>query len=372
MKKLFFFFAAACMMVACNDAKTGYTIKGQMDTDTLHLDTVYLVKRIAGEDVRVDTAIIKDCAFSFEGVADSTELAYISIGVKGAGYATAPFFLENGDITFDINTAERKWSFTGTPCNDAYAAFRNAEDSLMAELTAVYNGLKVPELTEEERAAINVKLDSFAVLVKENIWTHLEKNIETPVGYYMVGLYGQRFLSDRAEKLGVLMERLPAQYANDYFVVRMKELIETMQKTAIGQKYTDFEMQTPEGKTVKLSDFVGKSKVLFVDFWASWCGPCRISIPELKQIYAEYQPLGLEILGVSFDNDAEAWKKAIKEEGLKWAQLSDLKGWDCVAGKIYGINSIPAFMVIDGEGTIISRERDFAKLRQQLDEILKK
>ena len=107
-----------------------------------------------------------------------------------------------------------------------------------------------------------------------------------------------------------------------------------MKATAVGQKFTDFEMQTPEGKTVKLSDYVGKGKVVLVDFWASWCGPCRREMPNLVEAYAKYKNKNFEIVGVSLDQSADAWKEAIKKLNITWPQMSDLKYWNCEGAQL--------------------------------------
>ena len=98
----------------------------------------------------------------------------------------------------------------------------------------------------------------------------------------------------------------------------------------IRDRFTDFEMQTPEGKTVKLSDYVGKGKVGLVDFWASWCGPCRRELSNLVEAYAKYTNKNFEIVGVSLVQSADAWKEAIKKLNITWTQMSDLKYWNCL------------------------------------------
>lgn len=144
-----------------------------------------------------------------------------------------------------------------------------------------------------------------------------------------------------------------------------------MKITAVGQKFTDFTMQTPDGKEIKLSDYVGKGKVVLVDFWASWCGPCRREMPNLVEIYKKYKSQGFEIVGVSLDRDAEAWKKGIEQLHITWPQMSDLKYWDCEGARLYAVSSIPHTVLIDGEGTILARGLHGEELQEKIAESLK-
>ena len=131
-------------------------------------------------------------------------------------------------------------------------------------------------------------------------------------------------------------------------------------------------MQTPEGKTVKLSDYVGKGKVVLVDFWASWCGPCRREMPNLVEAYAKYKNKNFEIVGVSLDQSADAWKEAIKKLNITWPQMSDLKGWQNEGAQLYAVNSIPHTMLVDADGTILARGLHGEKLQTKLEEVLNK
>ena len=129
-----------------------------------------------------------------------------------------------------------------------------------------------------------------------------------------------------------------------------------LQEKVTGNQYTDIELPGIQGQTVKVSDYVGKNKLVMIDFWASWCGPCIRELPHVVKAYDLYHDKGLEIVGVSLDKDKASWLAAIEQTGQKWPQMSDLKGWDCEGALFYGIQAIPANVLIDEHGKIIARD----------------
>ncbi len=153
--------------------------------------------------------------------------------------------------------------------------------------------------------------------------------------------------------------------------LQMQQRIQQMQqKRRPGLTYTDLTMNDPDGKTMKLSQFVGKSKLVLVDFWASWCGPCRAEMPYVVSAYEKYKGSGLQIVGVSFDKNAEAWTAAIKQLGMAWPQMSDLKGWECAAHEVYGVSSIPSNILVDAKGTIVATDLRGEQLLQTIANLL--
>lgn len=148
----------------------------------------------------------------------------------------------------------------------------------------------------------------------------------------------------------------------------MAQRIARLAKTAQGRPAPDFTLNTPEGNPVKLSKVKGKIKI--VDFWASWCGPCRLNNPALKKAYEQYHPKGLEIVSVSLDNNEKRWKDAILKDGLPWINVSSLKGWKCEVARQYSVTAVPAIYLLDAENRIIATNLRGEQLMQFLKENL--
>ncbi len=126
-------------------------------------------------------------------------------------------------------------------------------------------------------------------------------------------------------------------------------------QAAVGSMVMDFTLQDTTGAQHRLKDYIGKGKYVLFEFWASWCGPCRADIPHLREVYALYNQKGFEIVSISLDDDKEKWLKAIKEEKMKWTQLSDLKAFDSELAKNYRIRGIPSCLLFDPQGKLVTR-----------------
>ena len=364
MKRIAYFLVAGSLaLTACNN-EPSYKILGTIE-HVADGETVYL-QEVQGRDLmKLDSAVVKNGTFNFTGRQDSTINCYITYTTDEIRMMTE-LFLENGNINVALSEESR---VTGTPNNDIYQVFKDKFIALNKEMNGIYQKARTDStLTDEQRAEIMKQIEEKDAAAMEMVYNTITTNITNPVGLYLLPSYAPAF---EFEKQVALAEQIPAQYQNNERISRFINSIEVAKKTAVGQKYIDFTMNDPKGKEVKLSDFIGKNKYTLVDFWASWCGPCKKEMPNVIAAYKEYNKKGFGIVGVSLDNDGDKWKEAIKTWGMPWPQMSDLKGWECEGAAIYGVRSIPATVLVDQEGNIIARNLRGESIKEKLSELLK-
>lgn len=359
---MYVFAAVSLSTLSCTSGNT-YKITGVVD-GAANGDTVFIQNRVNREFIKLDSAIIKDGKFIFEGKQDSTVNRYITY-TKGERKYFADFFLENGDISLSLG---EKDSIVGTPSNDIYQAFKTQMNALNSKMETVYTSMQAPTLTEEQKKVKSEEMNALDKSMTGTIVQTIDKNIANPVGIYLLKAYNYYIEYD---KLETILEKIPTKYQKNEDILHLKDLVKTAKATSVGQKFVDFSMLTPEGKPIKLSDYAGKGKYVLVDFWASWCGPCRQEMPNLVKVYTQYKDKGFEIVGVSLDKDGVSWKNGIKRLNITWPQMSDLKYWECEGSKLYAIRSIPHTLLLDKNGKIIARGLHGEELQTKLAELLR-
>ena len=367
-KKISFIFFAA-MMILSASAVNGYKITGTAE-GTVSGDTVYLCDMQGFFSmIPVETAVInKDGKFEFTGDFDGATNRFILPMHAGKPTATTVFVLENADIDMQIFAdPKNKAIIKGGPAAQMLADYEKGSEVFSKQIEKPWKVVMDSTATKEAKQKAQALVDSLSALKDSYTKVFLVANIPSPASDYLYAA-NQRIFTDAEND--VIMKKMDAGHHYYYYNLMLEEK-KAQEATAVGKPYTDLCMPNPKGKNIKVSDYVKKNKYTLIDFWASWCGPCRAEMPTVLKAYSIYHKKGFEVVGVSFDNNKAAWIKAIKTLKLSWPHMSDLKGWECAAAPIYNIKGIPANVLVDKNGTIVAKNLRGEDLLNKMAELMK-
>lgn len=364
MKKHLWIAALAVFVLAgCKHEKEpGYTITGNITG----ADTGWvLLKTRDGQVFRtMDSVAVDEGKFEFKGTLGLPEMYFMTI--KGSPEQFS-FFLENSALTVTLHADSlQKSTVTGSKTHDLYRGYKEEEKNfnlLLEEHYRLYEAAKESGDTVAQKVAER-KFDSIQELLTAYQKEFVSKNVKSVVSPYLAMRMAYLF---NFGELTNLDKALDTTLSRSIYVKDLKKRLDILSAVQPGKEAPDFTMNDTLGNPVSLKSFRGK--VLLVDFWASWCGPCRHENPNIVAAYQAFSEKGFDVLGVSLDDEKSEWIKAIHKDKLTWTHVSDLQGWQNSASKLYGVMSIPANFLLDREGKIIASELTGDVLKAKLSEL---
>jgi peroxiredoxin len=341
---------------------------------------VYLIYDAADKQIK-DSTLVRDGHFAFEGKIDFPVYAalflnknpYVTKAAKGETIDSFRFYLENSPIVMSANDSLKKIVITGSPGNKLNTELRGMfrdNDKKMASLSKEYEAL--PEASKKDSLTLDGFIKREKVILNESFDIYLAFAKAHQDSYLsVIGLSYVAAQPGKGMETKKAYDHLAPKLKNSPIGKDIPILIASQELVKVGKPAPDFELNNPEGSAVRLSDF--KKGYVLLDFWASWCGPCRAENPNVVAAFEKYKSKGFQVLGVSLDSPGQkdAWVKAIEKDKLNWPQISDLKGWNNTAAKLYGVRAIPANFLIDPSGIIIATDLRGDDLKRKLEELFK-
>jgi peroxiredoxin len=365
------------LFVSCQSTSGDYTINISADVEDDH--QIFLVNFDESNKPNViDTLYVKDGLSSYSGVSKLPD--YQSLWVDGIR-GSVPVFVEPGEITVELYKDSIQASkVSGTKTNVAFKRYIDEINPLFKSFYEIQNEMRNAMVSrdslgykdlEEQLKEMETKFNNYQInYTKSNpdsyisamvlIQLVMNKAIDNEVAYEIYNGFSKTIKKTKSA-------------IKIYELVAPKEAEETEEaaqdgEVIVGDKAPDFFAPNPNDIAVSLNKSLGKITVL--DFWASWCGPCRVDSPNLVKVYNTYKDKGLAIVGISLDQQKESWKKAIDNDQLDWTNVSHLKRWDDPIAAIYGVRSIPQLFLLDENGVVIAKERHAADFIPFLEKIL--
>ena len=363
--KKFFVLILAVTIFACTQKPAGFKIDVKLAGAE---GKILLEKRGAGEWIPVDTADIVEGVAVLEGEVKYPSDLYLSLlGQR----AKTMVFVENTAMTVvgNIDSLD-KVVVTGSLSHDEYAALNKQINEIAEKYMGMY---------QESRAAITAGDTAKGRQIMEEVEKLYESTNtmredfikNNPASYVSPFLLSQIQYGKEAEELEVLVSKFDPKLDSVASVITIKEQIAKLKLVSIGQVAPDFTQNDVNGNPVSFSSVYSQNKLTLLDFWAAWCGPCRAENPNVVAVYNEFNTKGFTVFGVSLDRDKDAWLKAIADDKLAWAQVSDLAYWQNAAAQTYAIQSIPSSLLIDQTGKIVAKNKRGDELRAFVADYLK-
>jgi peroxiredoxin len=357
--------------------KKGLTIDGKAQfSDAVQM--VYLNYRTADKAER-DSAILKEGHFVFNEDITEPTLATLYVKFEKKEDDKRPridamqLFMEPGHMKIEVKDSMKFAKVSGSGAQKDFEVFNalqkpfNDRSSALNDQYMAYRKDK----NEEGMKKVGEEFDKLSDERSEKVYkVYLEKYPKSSISLYVLKLYSGYAIDPK--KVEPLFDKLPASLRGTASGIAFKNEIETAKKTGVGAYAMDFTQNDTLGTPVSLSSF--KGKYVLLDFWASWCGPCRAENPNVVKAFGQYKDNNFTVLSVSLDQPGkkQAWLDAIHKDGLTWTHVSDLKFWDNAVAKQYGIRAIPQNLLLDPTGKIIAKNIRGDELNKTLSDLFSK
>jgi thiol-disulfide isomerase/thioredoxin len=368
-------FLAGCLLLTCcllhagsvHPSDSAYTLKGKIEG--LSDGWIWLYHRQT--DNKIDSALVKNGSFVIKGYCSAPEYCLLGIpGVNNRKEWRLGFFLQSGELSLtakkdSLSTA----AITGSAIQDEFIQFNFGQKDIDAadeKLSAAY---KAARMKDDQRQMDSV--EKVSVTLEKQRSEYVKGYAASHPDSYVTAfsIYSSFSYNPVAAELGALYKGLSPGIQDSYFGKKIKESYDAAELTDTGKLAPAFIQNDATGKQVSLASF--KGQYVLLDFWASWCGPCRAENPNVVKAYNTYHPKGFAILGVSLDDNKDKWLAAVKKDQLAWTQVSDLKGWQNSVAGLYGVKGIPMNFLLDKNGRIIAKGLRGEDLEKTLGELLK-
>ena len=366
MKRLVLMIIAVCILHGCKEK--GYVIRGEI-SDADGLEVVLMKFTPDSEPVEINSCTVKKGKFVMKGKVDFPEYCVMYAGDNGP----LQLFVENTAIEIAVDLEGMHESkITGSKETDLLMDFVNLSNDFQEKANEVneeYMMALFSGETDEEKQ--NDIISKMRTLEQEHLHSIRQIAEENPNSIFTAILLREILLPQlQHDEVEVFANGFDEVNSKSPWVQMLKEHVETVKRLAVGQPFIDLTMPAPDGNEISLSDYAGKGNYLLIDFWASWCQPCRMANPHLVNLYNKYNKKGFEIVGISLDREKDEWIKAIEDDKLTWAQMSDLEYWHSEGAKLYAVTGIPHAVLLDKEGNILARGIHIDELEEKLEELL--